>query len=58
MPQPSFREINRARRFLQAFETFLAFYRRRGLRGAAARTKARSVAARIHRPPAAAHLFR
>jgi hypothetical protein len=58
MPQPSFREINRARRFRQAFDTFVAFYRRQGLRGAAARSKARSVAARIHRPPSAAHLFR
>lgn len=47
MPQ-TFREINRARRAHQAFASFLAFYRRRGLRGAAALAKARRTTARIH----------
>lgn len=51
MPQ-TLREINRARRAHQVFATFLTYYRRRGLRGAAALAKARRNTARIHRVPA------
>jgi hypothetical protein len=53
MKAPSFREINAARRSTQAFHNFRAFYRRRGLRGAAASGKARNTAARIHGAPPA-----
>lgn len=44
----SFREMNRARRQGMACRTFLGFCRRKGLRGAAAQSRARRAAERIH----------
>lgn len=46
----TFRETNRARRQHMAYQTFLGFWRRKGLRGAAAQSRARRAAERIHGP--------
>jgi ferritin len=44
----SFSQRNKERRAANAYANTLAFYQRQGLRGAAAKTKARSFVKRVH----------